>query len=39
MASRTVTFIANCIIGAIAGAVGWALGGLLPAVVAGRQTV
>jgi hypothetical protein len=30
MASRTITFIANCIIGAIAGAIGWALGGLLP---------
>lgn len=30
MASRTATFIANCIIGAIAGAIGWALGGLVP---------
>jgi hypothetical protein len=30
MASRTVTLIANCVIGAILGAIGWALGGLLP---------
>jgi hypothetical protein len=30
MAARTITFIANCIIGAIAGAIGWAFGGLLP---------
>jgi hypothetical protein len=30
MAARTITLIANCVIGAIAGAIGWALGGLLP---------
>jgi len=30
MASRTATLIANCIIGTIAAAIGWALGGLLP---------
>jgi len=30
MAARTITFIANCIIGTIAAAVGWFLGGLLP---------
>jgi len=34
MASRTLTFVANCIIGAIAGAIGWALGGLVPAAIA-----
>jgi len=34
MASRTLTFVANCIIGAIAGAIGWAFGGLLPAAIA-----
>jgi len=31
MALRTGSFIANCVIGAIAGAIGWALGGLVPA--------
>jgi hypothetical protein len=31
MISRTASFIANCVIGAIAGAIGWALGGLVPA--------
>lgn len=30
MVARTITFIANCIIGAIAGAIGWVLGGLVP---------
>jgi hypothetical protein len=35
MVSRTITFVANCIIGAIAGAIGWALGSLLPAGAAG----
>jgi hypothetical protein len=30
MGMRTITLIANCIIGAICGAIGWALGGLLP---------
>jgi hypothetical protein len=30
MGARTVTLIANCIIGAICAAIGWALGGLLP---------
>jgi hypothetical protein len=30
MGARTVTFIVNCILGGIAGAIGWALGGLLP---------
>ena len=30
MGARTVTLIANCIIGAVCGAIGWALGGLLP---------
>ena len=34
MASRTLTFVANCIIGAIAGAIGWTFGGLLPAAIA-----
>src|SRR5262252_2580049 len=34
MVSRTLTFVANCIIGAIAGAIGWALGGLVPAATA-----
>ena len=34
MISRTLTFVANCIIGAIAGAIGWALGGLVPAATA-----
>src|SRR5215471_12655523 len=34
MASRTLTFVANCIIGAVAGAIGWALGGLVPAAIA-----
>jgi hypothetical protein len=33
MVARTITFVANCIIGAVAGAIGWALGGLLPAGV------
>ena len=31
MALRTGSFIANCVIGAIAGAIGWTLGGLVPA--------
>ncbi|HET9132348.1 MAG TPA: hypothetical protein VFO86_15435 [Terriglobia bacterium] len=30
MGARTITLIANCIIGAICAAIGWALGGLLP---------
>jgi hypothetical protein len=30
MVSRTITFVANCILGGIFGAIGWALGGLLP---------
>ena len=30
MAARTITLIVNCIIGAIAAAIGWALGGLVP---------
>src|SRR5437762_5974500 len=30
MISRSMTFIANCVIGVIAGAIGWALGGLVP---------
>jgi hypothetical protein len=30
MAARTITLIANCIEGAIVGAIGYALGGLLP---------
>src|SRR5947207_9167762 len=30
MAARTATLIANCVIGAIVGAIGWALGGLVP---------
>ena len=30
MISRSITFVANCVIGAIAGAIGWALGSLLP---------
>jgi hypothetical protein len=30
IAARTVTFIANCVLAAIAGVVGWFLGGLLP---------
>ena len=34
MASRTLTFVANCIIGAIAGAIGWAFGSLVPAAIA-----
>jgi hypothetical protein len=33
MVARTITFIANCVIGAIAGAIGWALGALVPARV------
>ena len=33
MGARTVTLIANCIIGAVCGAIGWALGGLLPKAV------
>jgi uncharacterized membrane protein YbhN (UPF0104 family) len=33
MAARTVTLIANSVFGAIAGAIGWALGGLLPRTV------
>jgi hypothetical protein len=28
--ARTITFIANCVMGAILGAIGWALGGLVP---------
>jgi len=32
MISRAATLIANCIFGAIAAAIGWALGGLLPPV-------
>ena len=28
--SRTITLIANSVFGAILGAIGWALGGLLP---------
>ena len=31
MQARTITLIANCVIGAILGAIGWALGGLIPA--------
>jgi len=31
MIARTGTFVANCVIGAILGAIGWALGGLIPA--------
>ena len=31
MISRTITFVANCVVGAILGAIGWALGGLIPA--------
>ena len=34
MASRTLTFVANCIIGAIAGAIGWAFGSLVPTAIA-----
>ncbi len=30
MGARTITLIGNCVIGAITGAIGWALGGLLP---------
>ena len=30
MVSRTITFVANCLIGVILGAIGWGLGGLLP---------
>ena len=30
MAARTTTLIANCVTGAISGAIGWALGGLVP---------
>src|SRR5437764_10849328 len=30
MIARSITFIANCVIGAIAGAIGWALGSLVP---------
>jgi hypothetical protein len=30
MAARTITLVANCIIGGVAGAIGWALGGLVP---------
>lgn len=30
MTARTITLVANCIIGAIVGAIGWALGGLIP---------
>jgi hypothetical protein len=30
MASRTITLIVNCVTGAILGAIGWAMGGLLP---------
>jgi hypothetical protein len=30
MVARTITFIANCIISAIVGAIGWTLGGLIP---------
>jgi hypothetical protein len=33
MVSRTITFVANCIIGAIAASFGWVLGVLLPAGV------
>jgi hypothetical protein len=28
--ARTITFIANCVLGGIAGAIGWVLGGLVP---------
>jgi hypothetical protein len=31
MVARTGTFIVNCLIGGIVGAIGWALGGLIPA--------
>ena len=31
MVARTVTFIVNCVMGGILGAIGWALGGLIPA--------
>jgi hypothetical protein len=30
MSARTITLVANCIIGAIIGAIGWALGALIP---------
>jgi hypothetical protein len=31
MVARTITFIVNCVMGVILGAIGWALGGLIPA--------
>jgi hypothetical protein len=34
MIARTITFVANCVIGAVTGAIGWALGGLLPPIAA-----
>lgn len=34
---RTATFVANCIIAAIVGAIGWTLGGLIPNNFAGRK--
>ena len=33
MAARTITFIANCIIGAIAGTLGWTMGPLIPSTI------
>ncbi len=38
MTARTVTLIANCVIGAIVGAIGWALGGLLPAAAVAENS-
>jgi hypothetical protein len=30
MGARSITLVANCVIGAVSAAIGWALGGLLP---------
>ena len=31
MVARTITFVVNCVLGVIFGAIGWGLGGLIPA--------
>ena len=38
MVLRTITLIANCVIAAILGAIGWALGGLVPSSSDSRST-
>jgi len=36
LAARSISFVANCVVGGITGAIGWALGGLIPAGSTGQ---